>query len=114
MKRLTVVIVGVAVLACAALLVQQGRATAYSPTNHRCPSVSTLNGFTHSYPLRIFTHDLSCKEAMGIVRTMVSGVGVSFTGNPDNASSFRWKLYGFPGWTCDCSRGSASVEWYHA
>jgi hypothetical protein len=128
-KRLTVIIVVVALLGGVGLLVQHGRATAFTPPNHQCPSVSTLNGVTHSYPLRISTHDVSCTEALGIVRTMVSGVGVTFVGNPEGAAAqFRWKLYGFPGWTCygdgagfpghgaggDCSRGIATVEWYHA
>jgi hypothetical protein len=126
-KRLTV-IVAVALLGGTALLVQHGRATAYAPANHRCPSVSTLNGFKRGHAIRILTRDVSCAEALGVVRAMESGIGVTFSGNPENASSFRWKLYGLPGWTCYgdgsgfpeggaggvCARGGATVEWYHA
>jgi hypothetical protein len=58
-----------------------------------------------------------------------SGVGVTFVGNPEGpASQFRLKLYGLPGWTCYgdgsgfpghgaggyCTKGGATVEWYHA
>ncbi|MGO9490530.1 MAG: hypothetical protein ACLQBB_16090 [Solirubrobacteraceae bacterium] len=124
-----ILIVAVAVLGGTALLVQQGGATVAAPTNHKCPLVSTLNGFKRTPAIRSFTHDVPCSEALGIVRAMVSGVGVTFVGNPEGgAYQFRWKLYGFPGWTCfgdgsgfpeggaggDCSRGSASVAWYHA
>jgi hypothetical protein len=126
---LTVVIVAMALFGGAALLVQHGRATAYAPPNHQCPSVSTLNGFGHGYPLRISTRDASCAEALVVVRAMTSGVGVTFLGNPEGpADQFRWKLYGLPGWTCygdgsgfpghgaggSCSKGSATVQWYHA
>jgi hypothetical protein len=129
MKRFYGLIVGVAVLTCVALLVQYGRATANVPANHQCPSVSTLNAFKRGPAIRILTHSVSCAEALGIVRAMLSGVGVTFVGNPNGAAAqFRWKLYGFPGWTCygdgsgfpeggaggDCSRGSATVEWWHA
>jgi hypothetical protein len=128
-KRFQVMIVAVALLSGAALLVQHGRATAYGPTNHRCPSVPSLNGFNRGYAIRISTHGASCAEALGIVRAMVSNVGVTFVGNPEGpASQFRWKLYGYAGWTCHgdgsgfpghgaggvCTRGSATVEWYHA
>jgi hypothetical protein len=126
---LTVVIVAVALFGGTVVLVQQGGATAAAPTNHECPSVSTLNGFKRAPAIRIFMHGMSCSEALGIVRAMVSGVGVTFVGNPEGgAYQFRWKLYGFPGWTCfgdgsgfpeggaggDCSNGAAAVEWYHA
>jgi hypothetical protein len=129
MTKITSIIVGVAVLVCAAFLVQHGRATAFSPPNHQCPSVPTLNVFKRGPAIRILTHDVSCAAALGIVRAMLSGVGVTFVGNPNGAAAqFRWKLYGLPGWTCygdgsgfpeggaggDCSRGSATVEWYHA
>ncbi len=129
MRRLTALVVGIALLACAALLVQHGRATAYGPTDHQCPSVPSLNGFKRGYAIRISTHDVSCAEALGVVRAMVSDIGVTFVGNPEGpASQFRWKLYGLPGWTCygdgsgfpghgvggACARGSATVEWYHA
>ena len=59
-----------------------------------------------------------------------SGVGVTFVGATPQGRvyQFRWKLYGFPGWTCygdgsgfpergaggDCSKGGGTVEWYHA
>lgn len=124
------VIVAVALLAAgAALLVERGRATAEAPADHRCPSVSTLNGFKRGPAIRSFTHDASCAEALGIVRAMVSRVGVTFVGNPEGgAYQFRWKLDGFPGWMCygdgsgfpeggaggDCSKGGHAVEWYHA
>lgn len=129
MKRLAVLIVAVALLGGTALLVQHGRATAYAPTNHQCPSVYELNGsLERGRAIRILTHDVSCAEALGIVRAKLSGLGVTFSGNPDNASSFRWKLYGLPGWTCygdgsgfpeggaggRCSKGGATVEWWHA
>jgi hypothetical protein len=128
-KRLAVFIVAVALLSGTALLVQHGRATAFAQPNHQCPSVPTLNGFKRGYAIRISTHDVSCAEALGIVRAMVSHVGVTFVGNPEGAASqFRWKLYGLPGWTCygdgsgfpghgaggDCTKGGATVEWYHA
>jgi hypothetical protein len=125
---LTVISMAVVLLGGTALLVQHGRATAYAQPNHQCPSVSTLNGFGHGDSLRISTRDASCAEALGVVRAMVSGVGVTFSGDPNNAGSFRWKLYGLPGWTCHgdgsgfpghgaggvCTKGSATVEWYHA
>lgn len=129
MTKSTALIVGVAVLACTALFGSRDLATAYVPANHHCPSVPSLNGFRRGYAIRISTHDASCAEALGMARAMESGIGVSFVGNPNGpASQFRWKLYGFPGWTCygdgsgfpghgaggDCSRGSATVEWYHA
>lgn len=112
-----------------ALLVRHGQATAYAPPNHQCPSVPTLKGFGRGYPLRISTRATSCTEALGIARAMMSGVGVSFVGNPEGgAYQFRWKLYGMPGWTCHgdgagfpghgaggvCTKGAATVEWYHA
>jgi len=127
-KRL-IVIVAVVLLGGAGLLMQQGGATAEAPTNHQCPSVPTLYNFKRGPAIRSFTHDVSCAEALRIVRAMVSGVGVTFVGNPEGgAYQFRWKLYGFPGWTCygdgsgfpeggaggDCSKGGALVEWYHA
>lgn len=44
---------------------------------------------------------MSCGKALAIVRAMVSNVGLSLVGNPEGAAyQFRWKLYGFPGWTC--------------
>jgi hypothetical protein len=127
-KRLTALIAVVALLSATALLVQRGRATAAAPPNHDCPSVTTLDGFGHGHPLVVQTRNVSCTEALTVIRAMVSGVGVTFSGNPDNASSFRWKLYGLPGWTCfgdgsgfpghgaggDCTNGAATVEWYHA
>lgn len=123
------IIVAVTLLGGVGLLVQHGRATAFTPTDHQCPSVTSLNGFKRGYAIRVSTHSVSCADALGIVRAMVSGIGVTFVGNPEGpASQFRWKLYGFPGWTCfgdgsgflghraggDCSRGSGTVEWYHA
>jgi len=128
-KRLTVIIVAVALLGGVGLLVQHGRATAFAPPDHQCPSVPSLSGFKRGYAIRISTHSVSCAEALGIVRAMVSDIGVTFVGNPEGpASQFRWKLYGLPGWTCygdgsgfpghgaggACTRGSATVQWYHA
>src|ERR1019366_6469279 len=128
-KRLTALIVAVAVLGGAALLAGHGRATAFSPPNHRCPAVPSLSGFKHGYPILIQTRNVSCAQALTIVQAMESGVGVTFVGNPEGpASQFRWKLYGLPGWTCfgdgsgfpghgaggDCTKGGATVEWYHA
>lgn len=118
-----------ALIAGTALLVQHGRATAFAPPNHQCPLVPTLNGLKRGYPIRMSTRGVSCAEALVFVRAMESGVGVSFVGNPEGpASQFRWKLYGLPGWTCFgdgsgfpghggggyCTRGGATVEWYHA
>jgi len=128
-KRLTALIVAVALLSGTALLVQHGRATAYAPTTQTCPTVQTLHGFKRSAAIRSFTHDASCAEALEMVRAMESQVGVTFIGNPEGAAyQFRWKIYGLPGWTChgdgsgfpeggaggDCAKGSATVEWYHA
>jgi hypothetical protein len=127
-KRLTVFIVAVGLLSGTALFVQRGRATAYAPPNHQCPAVPSLNGFTRGYPILMQTRNVSCAEALTVVRAMRSNIGVTFSGNPDNASSFRWKLYGLPGWTCFgdgsgfpghgaggvCTKGAATVEWYHA
>ena len=119
----------IALLVAAALVAQCGRATAAAPANHGCPSVSTLNGFKHGRAVRVLTREAPCPEALGIVRAMVSGVGVTFVGNPEGgAYQFRWKLYGYSGWTCygdgsgfpgggaggDCSKGGATVEWWHA
>jgi hypothetical protein len=127
-KRLAVIAV-VVLLAGTALLVRQGGATAQAPASHACPLVPTLNGFKRARAIRSFTHDVSCAEALAIVRAMVSNVGVTFVGNPEGAAyQFRWKLYGFPGWTCygdgsgfpeggaggHCSKGGATVEWWHA
>jgi len=131
MKGPAALIVVVVLLAGAAVLVLHGRAAAVVPANHHCPSVSTFNegGFKHGAGIRILTHDASCAEALGVVRAMVSGIGVTFIGNPEGgAYQFRWKLYGLPGWTCygdgsgfpeggaggDCAKGSATVEWWHA
>lgn len=129
MKRLTVLIVAVALLGGTALLTEHGRATAFSPPNHNCPAVPTLRSFKRGYPILIQTRNVSCTQALTMVRAMESGVGVTFVGNPEGpASQFRWKLYGLPGWTCfgdgsgfpghgeggDCSKGAATVEWYHA
>jgi hypothetical protein len=126
-KRLAVIVV-VALLAGATLLARQGGAIGQAPTSHACPLVPTLNGFKRAHAIRSFTHDVSCAEALGIVRAMVSNVGVTFVGNPEGAAyQFRWKLYGFPGWTCygdgsgfpeggaggHCSKAGASVEWWH-
>jgi hypothetical protein len=121
--------VAVGLFAGATLLVWHGRATAHAPVNHQCPSVPTLNGFKRAVAIRILTRDVSCAQALGVVRAMVSDVGVTFLGNPEGpASQFRWKLYGLPGWTCYgdgsgfpeggaggvCTKGGATVEWYHA
>ena len=129
MKRLRVLIVAVALLGGTALLIEHGRATAFSPANHNCPAVPTLRSFKRGYPILIQTRNVSCAQALAMVQTMESGVGVTFVGNPEGpASQFRWKLYGLPGWTCfgdgsgfpghgeggDCSKGVATVEWYHA
>jgi hypothetical protein len=127
-RKLTVLIV-VALLGGLTLLVQHGRATAYAPPNHKCPAVSSLNGFENGYPILIQTRNVSCTQALSVVQAKESGIGVTFVGNPDGpASQFRWKLYGLPGWTCygdgsgfpghgaggNCTKGSATVEWYHA
>ena len=119
----------VALLAAVALLVQHGRATAYAPPNHHCPAVPSLTGFKRGYPILMQTRNVSCAGALGVVRAMVSDIGVSFVGNPEGpASQFRWKLYGLPGWTCYgdgsgflghgaggvCTKGGETVEWYHA
>ena len=129
MKRLTVLIVAVALLSGTALLVQHGRATAYAPPNHQCPPVPSLNGFTRGDPILVQTRNVSCAEALTVVRAKESNIGVTFVGNPEGpASQFRWKLYGLPGWTCYgdgsgfpgrgaggvCTKGGATVEWYHA
>jgi hypothetical protein len=128
-KPLTLLIPAVALLGGVALLTEQGRATAFAAPNHHCPAVPTLRNFKRSYPILIQTHDVSCAQALTMVRAMESGVGVTFVGDPKGpASQFRWKLYGLPGWTCygdgsgfpghgeggDCSKGAATVEWYHA
>jgi hypothetical protein len=127
--RLTVFIVAVALLGGTALLVRHGRATAYAPPNHHCPAVPSLNELRRGYPILIQTRNLSCAEALGVVRAKESSVGVTFVGNPEGpASQFRWKLYGLPAWTCYgdgsgfpghgaggvCTKGGATVEWYHA
>jgi hypothetical protein len=91
----------VALIGGTALLIQHGRAIAYAPANHQCPSVPTLNGFKPAAAIRLLTRDVSCAEALGVVRAMESDVGVTFIGDPEGpASQFRWKLYGLPGWTC--------------
>ena len=128
MKRLVALIVTAVVLGSVALFAGHGRATASALLAH-CPSVSTLNGFKHSYPLVVEARGASCAEALAVIRAMVSGVGVTFQGNPNGAAyQFRWKLYGLLGWTCvgdgsgfpghgaggDCSKAGATVEWYHA
>jgi hypothetical protein len=128
-RRLTLIIVAVALLGGVGLLAQHGRATAFAPPNHRCPAVPSLNELKRGYPILIQTRNVSCAEALTVVRAKESSVGVTFVGNPEGpASQFRWKLYGLPGWTCygdgsgfpghgaggACSRGSATVEWYHA
>jgi hypothetical protein len=128
-KRLTVIIAAVALLGGMALLTGHGRATAFSSPNHNCPAVPTLRSFKHGYPILMQTRNVSCAQALTFVQAMESGVGVTFVGNPEGpASQFRWKLYGLPGWTCfgdgsgfpghgeggDCSKGAATVEWYHA
>jgi hypothetical protein len=128
-KKLTVFIAAVVVLSGAALLAQHGRATAYAPPNHRCSTVPSLNGLKRGYPILIQTLNVSCAQALIIVQAKESGIGVTFVGNPEGpASQFRWKLYGLPGWTCygdgsgfpghgvggSCTRGSATVQWYHA
>jgi hypothetical protein len=124
-------VIAVALLGGVALLTQHGRASAYAEATHRCASVPTLNAVTgvgHGPAIRLFTRNVSCSEALGIVRAMISGVGVTFSGDPDNASSFRFTLFGLPGWTCHgdgsgfpeggagglCTKGGATVEWYHA
>ena len=129
MKKLTVLIVTVALLGGTALFVQHGQATANASSNHQCPAVPSLNGFKHGYPILIQTRNVSCAQALIIVQAKESGIGVIFVGNPEGpASQFRWKLYGLPGWTCygdgsgfpghgaggNCTKGSATVEWYHA
>lgn len=128
-KRLSVLVAAIALVATAALIVHRTRATAFSPPIHTCPSVPTLRGFTRGYPLVIQARNVSCAEALTIVRARNSNVGVTFVGNPAGpAAQFRWKLSGLPGWTCygdgsgfpghgmggDCSKGGAAVEWYHA
>jgi hypothetical protein len=128
-KRLTVLILALVLFGGVALLVQHGRATAYAPPNHECPSVPLLTGFKRGYPILIQTRNVSCAEALTVVRAMESNIGVTFIGNPEGpASQFRWKLYGLPGWTChgdgsgfpghgaggDCTKEGAAVEWYHA
>ena len=127
MRRL-LVIVGIVLLGGAAVAIRHGRATAYAPPNHHCAAVAS-HGLAHTYPILIQTRDVSCVEALTVVRAMVSNVGVTFVGNPNGpASQFRWKLYGLPGWTCygdgagfpghgaggTCAKGGATVQWYHA
>ena len=122
-------IVAILLLSGTAVLARHGHATAYAAADHRCPSVPTLYAFKRGPALRIIARGVSCAEALGIVRAMTSGVGVAFVGNPNGpASQFRWKLYGFPGWTCfgdgsgfpeggaggDCAKGPAGIEWWHA
>jgi hypothetical protein len=128
-KRLTALIVAVAALGGTALLAGHGRATAFSPPNHNCPAVPSLSGFKHGHPILMQARNVSCAEALSIVQAKESGIGVTFVGNPEGpASQFRWKLYGRPGWTCFgdgagfpghgaggvCTKGAATVEWYHA
>lgn len=111
-----------------AALAEPGTDTAYGVLHRQCPSVPMLYGFKRSASLRLLTRGASCAEALGIVRAMLSRAGVSFVGNPNgSASQFRWKLYGYPGWTCHgdgsgfpeggaggvCTKGGAVVEWYH-
>src|ERR1700690_2970025 len=97
-----VLIVAVALLSGTALLVvQHGRATAFSAPDHHCPAVPTLRSFKRGYPILIQTRNVSCAQALTMVQAMESGVGVTFVGNPEGpASQFRWKLYGLLGWTC--------------
>lgn len=97
-------------------------------TLERQPQNCPGNRGNSSPAIRIFTLDAPCAEGLGIVRAMVSGVGVTFVGKPNGgAYQFRWKLYGFPGWTCygdgsgfpeggaggDCTKGGHGIEWYH-
>ncbi len=116
MKRM-VLIVG---LALAGVLAGLQLASGYVPANHRCPPVSNFVGLNLTKVLRGSTlirgRNVTCAEALGVVRAQASGVGVTFSGNPENASSFRFKLYGLPGWTCYgdkgyCAKGGAAVEW---
>ncbi len=118
----------IAIAAIMLLVLAVPAAHAYPAPTHECPSVSTLYGFKHAASLRLLTRSASCAEALGIVRAMISHVGVTFVGNPEGAAGqFRWTLYGFPGWTCHgdgsgfpeggaggvCTKGGAVVEWYH-
>jgi len=127
-KRLTALIVAVALFGGMSLLAGHQRASAYSPPNHHCPAVPTLRGLKRGYPILIQTRNVSCALALTMVQAMESGVGVTFIGNPEGpASQFRWKLHGLPGWTCygdgsgfpghgeggDCAKGAAYAEWYH-
>jgi hypothetical protein len=130
MKRLTMLTVAAALVGGVLVLSQHGKASAFATPNRQCPPVLTLGANLGRGPaIRILTHNMSCSRALGIVRAMVSGVGVTFIGNPQGrASQFRWRLYGLPGWTCygdgsgfpeggaggDCAMGSSTVEWYHA
>ena len=73
---------------------------------------------------------MAAKRLIAIVAAALLGVDVTFVGNPGGwrGSSFRRKLDGIPGWTWygdgsgfpeggaggDCSKGSGTVEWYHA
>jgi hypothetical protein len=86
-KRLTVLIVAVALLGGTALLTEHGQATAFSPSNHNCPAVPTLRGFKRGYPILIQTHNVSCAQALTMVQAMESGVGVTFVGNPEGSAS---------------------------
>jgi hypothetical protein len=128
-KRLAALGIAVAALGAAALLTQHGRAGAYAPPNHDCAAVPSLNGLKRGYPILIQTRGVTCAQALTIVRAKNSGVGVTFVGNPQGpAAQFRWKLSGLPGWTCfgdgsgfpghgmggDCTKGGATVAWYHA
>ena len=80
MKRLTVLILALVLFGGVALLVQHGRATAYAPPNHECPSVPSLTGFKRGYPILIQTRNVSCAEALTVVRAMESNIGVTFIG----------------------------------
>ncbi len=127
-KKLTLLVVALALVSAMALAVHHGRATAFSPPNHRCPAVPSLNGLKHGYPILIQTRAVSCAAALTVVRAKESNVGVTFMGNPNGpAAQYRWRLEGLPGWTCfgdgsgfpghgeggACTRGADTVEWYH-
>ena len=82
MKRLTVLIVAVALLGGTALLTEHGRATAFSAPNHNCPAVPTLRSFKRGYPILIQTRNVSCAQALTMVQAMESGVGVTLSATP--------------------------------
>lgn len=129
MPKRIVPLVALLALALPSTAAARAPAAANWPTvsaRHRCPVVAS-EGLRSPVSIRLFTHGLSCARALEVARAMISGVGVTFSGDPNDASTFRWTLYGLPGWTCFgdgsgfpeggaggiCAKGQAVVEWYH-